>query len=618
MNGRSRLGGAGRGASFRRARGGAALLLVTLLAAALTLLGLSFLVISGSEARIARNEWQAAEASQLAESALSVVRLWFDRPDARGALRPPTAAQVRRDLRVIDPDGPGPALPRPAAAGEQYKRGVDLDGDGAEDLFDRPYAGDLRDALLGTRDGPDLRLVDRPYLEALSRTLFDDAAPPGLEARVASIDLYAPPFVETSSGWVPRGVGTVELTLRLYRRAQVVAEKTVRAVIAEVPYRGPFGPLHSCAGIALRPPKHHDLGLHWGVVTAVGSVAVSDPEAVVPRSLPRSAAARPAIDPLWGEGFVAPLERFAALAAGARLHDPWFRLESGGVIAGLPGETQPRPSAWRDWDGGAAPPGIPGFDDHSNLLQGRPVPCPAYDYRTWKAIAASGAPQVRYFTWAEEDLFREDGRGEPRSLRAWTNGGEGVFFFDTRDGQPPAVDGRNLTPPVSVGPGHWTFRGLLYLNASRFQTRDLQGVPVDLRPPGEPFRDLDGDGRHQPDRDGDGARDADDEPWIDLVYPSSPGQPFEVAPFPGEPDTTAPRAVRTTASLRGILFTNGEFEATGRARHYGSVVARRGVVQRDTAPGRPEVFWDAAILADWPEAGSGLPRVWLTDWMTDP
>ena len=76
-------------------------------------------------------------------------------------------------------------------------RGVDLDVDGADDIFKQPYRGDDANTLLGTEDGPDIRIEDQAFLTALSRDLLAGFPSQNLEARIVRIDIYAPPYFET-------------------------------------------------------------------------------------------------------------------------------------------------------------------------------------------------------------------------------------------------------------------------------------------------------------------------------------------------------------------------------------------------------------------------------------
>jgi hypothetical protein len=163
---------------------GSALVIALLVAFILSLLGASFLMMAGTESQIARNEHLAAQALYAAEAGATAVKAWFDRPGT--ALVFPTPAEVDRTRRQIldetDPHGP------PVGTTPIYKQAVDRDGDGADDLFERPYRGDLLHALMGTADGPDMLIDDGAspqalaFLERLSSELFGDF--PAAGARV--------------------------------------------------------------------------------------------------------------------------------------------------------------------------------------------------------------------------------------------------------------------------------------------------------------------------------------------------------------------------------------------------------------------------------------------------
>jgi hypothetical protein len=189
-----------------------------------------------------------------------------------------------------------------------------------------------------------------------------------------------------------------------------------------------------------------------------------------------------------------------------------------------------------------------------------------------------------------------------------------VYFFDTTDGLAPTDDDddgtfENLTPPITIRDRAWSFRGFLYLNASSFQTSNVTGRATVFQAPGEPYLDLDRNGVFDPAT----------EPWLNLVYPSTLAGGFRVVDGESTP-TRAARGpdVADSAALHGILYTTGRFEATGAARHYGSVIAVSGVTQDAGDPGSPALYWDETIARGWPPAGTRLPRVTITRWSTDP
>ncbi len=613
---------------------GSALVVAILVSVILALLGISFLLMGETENRIALNERRSAQALYAAEAGSRAVKRWFDYPET--AFRIPSPAVVDRSLRMIidetDPYDSADVTPADGVIGSfpYYKQGVDNNGDGVDDLFDRPYRPAMVHSLLGTADGPDIRIDDRdaaalPFLEDLTRTLLGDfpGEGGGIFARISRIDIYAPPYIQAGSTWSRYGLATVRVVARLYKSdrsaERVIAEHEVETVLGEEPYRGPYGPLHSCAGLAFA--NNTGLTVHWGPMTAVGAVNVGGHDRV-PMSLPREIPAIPHVDPLWNGASAAAFNSFKAAIETASppipIEDPWFRMLSSGWITGVAQVTQPYAPA------GSPPDCDPASEcdaDQSNIIHGLPlVSCPTFDYDVWKLVAISGESDVRYFVWSGGDTFRENGAGPARSFQDWTAGEEGLYFFETIDRRPPTdADGdgtpENLTPAVTVTVAGWHFRGLVYLNASDFK---LDHAPTHhagavVSAPGEPFQDADQDGIYDP-----------GERWINLSYPSAPGSVNSsieaFADTGGSPvrDPRGPDIAGVPLSFEGIIYTSGRFEATGDGTVYGSVIAGQGVVQADAsgAAPTPHIYWNQSIAGDFPPSGWRLPRTVITSWRT--
>lgn len=599
----------------------------------MALLGISFLLMGETEARIARNEQRAAQALYLAEAGARAVKRWFDHPVTALGFPSPSVADLtlRRIVDETDPYDPSEATPADGVVGSYpyYKQDVDLDGDGREDLFDRPFRPGFQHALMGTADGPDVRIDDgdvaaRAFLEDLTRILAPGfpGEGGGVHARIARIDVYAPPYVKVGSTWSRYGLATVKVIARIHGPApdgeRILAEREVEAVLGEAPYRGPDGPLHSCDALTFTNGVA-DLAVHWGVVTAVGFGKLSlgpappfEPERIR-ESLPREEPAVPGVDPLWNGIGEAAFEEFRVAIDGAPVEDPWFRVTCGEDLLGAPSGTLPWPP-----DPTPAPGSAPGYCcDHSGIAQGVPfVTCPDYDYRLWKLIATSGESDVRYFVWAGADDFRENGTGPVLDFQAATHGQEGLFFFDTRDSLPPVDldgDGRldNLTPGITVDTDGWHFRGVIYLNADRFRMDSVPAVSAALRAPGEPFQDVEQDAVYE-----------EGDPYVNLHYPTTLGAGFVIdgtdAFGGGVMRNDRGPAIDAPVSLEGILYVSGEFEATGTGVVYGSVIALGGVVQEieDGSQPTPELYWDASIVDSWPPEGWDLPRSVITGWRT--
>ena len=598
---------------------GSALVIALLVMVVLTLLGISFLLMAETENRIAQNERRSAQAFYAAQSTLRVVKRWFDSP-AGGVALPALADVDRTQRRILDETDPYDPNDVTAADGvigsaPYYKQGVDRDSNALDDVFDRPYRGGQVHPFLGTEDGPDIVIDEaNPASAAFLRTLEQTILPgyPGdnLAVRIARIDLFAPPYVRSGSGWSRYGVATVRVVARLFNVAtrRVAAEREIRAVVSEVPYRGAHGPLHSCAGLTWTGAP---MTVHWGAVTARQDLRLTATLGQVPTGLPRQLPVVPRDDPL-----LATVDWFAwaGEVAGQRVEDPWLRFHAGGSITApvVPDDPQPYVSPWDGWNVADPAPGRC-CDAASHLFQDQSlVGCPTYDYDDWKVVASSGERGVHYFSW-DGTRFVEDWTGHAGTLQALTDGREGIFFFDTRDALAPHDDDAdavfdNLTPAVTIN-GNWNFRGVLYINADSFGFNVASGINRQVRAPGEPFLDVDSNGAFDV---GEG--------FVNLDYPLTAPTAFDppvIRAF-GVREARGP-AITMPVSLQGLLINQGTFEATGTGTVYGTVVAISGVTQAlaDGSQPTPRLIFDASIVDGFPPTGWNLPRVTVTGWVTE-
>jgi len=612
---------------------GSALVIAVLLMAILTLLGVSYLFMADTENRIAENERLSAQAFYFGEGVAREVKRWFDRPPYSTAggsnLSRPTLAVMDRTKRKIDVDGPGP-IPAVGADGSPtrpyYKGGVDLDADGNDDVFDKPYRPGLADMFLGvvtdTETRPDVQ-IDRgfspeaaAFLDALSEKIMPGfpAGPVGISARIRTIDVYAPPYLDSGGGhWVRYGVATVTTRVQILRNPgaaneQVMADRTVTAVLNETPFGGAFGPLHSCDELAWS----NAFKVHWGSATAVstGDMPVG-PYSGMARSIPRDIPPTPRLDLLPGHLSPSQEGTWTALVNGLEgrpVDDPWFRF-----FAGL---------GVQNWSAWGSPQVWPPTttQDESNKFQNYPnVPCPVFDYETWKSIASSGGSDVHYYAFDRAtSLFREGGSGTPQTFMSATDDKTGVFFFDTRDGLPPHdfdasnVAG-NLTPEIRIPGGVYGTRGLLYVNTVMWRVSGSPGRPATFTMPGEPFRD----------ENENGAYDTGEE-WINLNYASiaNINDPLSVKASDAYGGSIPFRNARGPAFTHdaivwGILYVTGQFDASGTPFYDGSVITYAGTETGVKTVGTADLYWDPAIRDAWPPAGWNLPRVIITRWQTD-
>lgn len=607
---------------------GSALVIAVLVTAILTLLGVSYLLMADTENKIAENEKLSAQALYFGEGVTREVKRWFDRPPYstigdKNLVRPTTAVMVRT-LRQIDTDGPGPTAPVAAdgsAGAPYYKVGIDRDADGNDDIFDKPYRTALADMLVGTATGPDIRM-DRATNTATATfldTLADKVMPnfpngaAGVRARIKTIDVYEPPYIDTGGGsWTRFGMATVSTRVQILRNPgtaseQIMADRTVLAVLNETPFPGPFGPFHSCDEINF----NGEFRLHWGISTAVG--AVNPPGSLgnnnkMDMSIPRDTPPTVKVDLLHGYNDNAVFATLKGnLEANKDIPDPWYQFFAGGPVNTW--GALPSPQPWGPIDTDA---------DRSNRFQNWPggVGCPSFDYDTWKGIAQSGGSDVHYYAWDNGTQFRENGVGTADDFVNLTDTKTGLFFFDTADGIAPhnfnATNvASNLTPGIHISAGSYGVRGFLYLNSDDFAVTGSPGRPITFTLPGEPFQDTNMNG----------VKDAG-EGYINLNYQSltalsDPIKGSATDAFGGSVQWNSKGpSFAADALLWGVLYTSGQFDAQGNARYYGSVVTYAGTTA-PTSAGTPDFYWDPSLKDSWPPLGWDLPRVIITRWQTD-
>ena len=558
-----------------------------------------------------------------------MVKRWFDSPGSTSNLLNAPIGVIDRTLRRIDDDG-DPSTTWHAQDGStwpRYKQGVDLDANGVDDVFDKPYRGGVttdlvrKNTLLGTEEGPDMRITEgystaaKTFLGNLSTALMASfpAASAGVKARITTIDVYGPPYVNVAGTWTRYGMATIKVTARIYKTVgstdQTLAERMVKAVLNETPYPGPFGPLHSCDELEF----NGEFNVHWGTATAVGASQVPNNYTVkMASSVPRDVSPTPKIDLLYGWDSPSQDAIWTSLKtnleAGANINDPWFRFIGGGPVSQWSALTSPQ---------AIAP--ITTGQDQSNLFQNVPgVGCPDFDYETWKAIATSGGENVHYYTWDNGTSFKENGYGNAQDFTTLTDNRTGLFFFDTKDGSPPSatLDGNgapvNNTPEIRITATNYLVKGFLYLNTVKFTSNGNPGRPITFTLPGEPYRDSNQNG----------VRDAG-EPWINLNYSSlasitsqiqgSAADDFGNAGLGPAFNATGP-SFTADAMLWGVLYNSGNFDAQGTPRYFGSVITKTGA---PGSAGTPDIYWDESLKTNWPPPGWDLPRVVITRWETD-
>ena len=628
---------------------GSALIITILIMAVLTCLGLAILAIADTEILIASSQRDAEQLVPTAETGLRMVKAWFDQPVTGN---PSVSTQVLhrfldtydlrnpllydRTKRLFDHDGDpntSPVLADGSASRPYFRQGRTLWAPSTYlDIFHKPYRGDPSIEFLGVEPGPDLLLADRPgvvdFIDKLNQALFTSQERSG---RIAEIAIYAPPQV-TFGGVARRaGICTVKVTAVKYRgmgrigvvpvvtlASVKVAERTLRMVLNEVPGTAANGPLESCGALSVGGA----LRARWGKVIAAGDVTLpANLDSGVPSAYPYETFARRISGSAPGGDYYAWSSN-----ADNTIEDPWLKVITAGNLVGHSSSgDHPFPYATAN-----------AVDaDHSNIFQhAAGVGCGRFDHGIVRSAATSGEESARYFAWdPATGLFQEWGVGPARSLRDWTHNQEGLFFFDTKDALPPNGHGpgdpqTNLTPPVVIENGDWAFSGLLYVNAESITIRNVVGVNRVVIPPGEPFDDVNGNGRY----------DAG-ETFVNLMYPTTvvsggAGSVIEKNAAANQsanatsPDLELYTFATTTGrdrqgipitgqvSLFGVLYNAGNIVAEGSARHYGSLIAGTAVVQVTPGADTPEILFDQRLnTGEWPPAEIAFPRTHISLWV---
>ncbi|ANM28566.1 hypothetical protein ABI59_01450 [Acidobacteria bacterium Mor1] len=598
---------------------GAALVIVLAISALLLALALALVSAAEIDERIASNEQLEARASALGRSVLDEVRRWFEQQGAGPLLRPAESVFDLSQRRIEhDGDPATPAVLQDGGSWPRYKQGVDRNADGLPDLF-RPWASDsLTDRLAGTPGGPDL-VIDRrhsagaaAYLDHLVDVLLgDETEIAGVHLSILRVDIWGPAWAAAAGGPAAEGQGTIRVVSRVVIGGRVRAEVQRIAGLRRLPSAisapGPRAMLASCGDLTWPSGSR----LRFGTVAAAGSVNLPAGHESWPAGWPRVLPATAEVDRLWGHDDPA---RFAALrdrlfSTAAPLEDPWLRVLAGGSLSSAPAGAQPWPFSWSPGDppgpGSHTHHGIAGEDaHHANIFQGvAALGCEADSYRLWKGIAGAGHRDARYFAWVDGDRFIEHSGGAVRSFREITDQAEGVLFFDTADGRVPRDDdgdgvADNLTPPIRIAGGLYGFRGVLIVHTRDFQLDAVSGRRVvELRAPGEPFQDSDGNGRHDP-----------GEPWLNLDYGLDPDGSPRADPLDSYADPGAgsgPMRNRAGPAWTVHAAVHGELRVHGRFRMGQAVIVGR--ILAGQVDGDPHTATGLRLFADTaPDGPAGI------------
>ncbi len=616
---------------------GSALVIALLIMVIMTLLGISFLLVGDTEAKIARNQRDAAQAGFVAEGGVKGVQEWFEKPSGSGTFNVPTTSQMDRSLRWVDPNNNGTYVAYSSAASPYnvvYRQGTD-------DPFSKPYRGSPSKAFLGDEFHPDIRISssgssnEQTFLTTLNTALYPSFPSGNQQARIRQIDVYSPPILVISGTRTRYGIATIKVIADVYQNAGTaqetrIASKTVKAVINELPYTGPTGPLQSCKDIDMTGNAR----AHWGTVTTVGALMLNAAlDTKADSSVPWYDSSRIIARDLNQDGTLSTLTKgvsspddrdgdgnydFDTWVSSGNLEDPWLRFKAHGAFTNNPGGCSGADCIPQPW--WTSPSTFTNANDHSNIVQNAVQNlCVQFDYTFWKQIAQSGEPNVFYYAsdGPATGTYRLNGTGPSVDFETAAAGGNGLYFFDTTNNSTPVdanSDGTydNLCEDVtSDGP----LKGLIYLNAN-FITTGGGGTttPGTLIAPAEPYIDANGNGLYD-----------DGEYYIRLTYPGSPSGTAwtksggsTVGAARQDPAVDAAPAGKYAANLNvyGLLYTNGSFQSSGNWVFFGAVVSKAGIAPH--IAGSPDYYFDERMIKGmWPPPDLNLPKTVITAWQTD-
>ena len=257
----------------RKDQKGSALLVSLMVMAGLSLLGLAFVAISETESAIAVNERNYVQAQAAAEAGAKIVVEWFQ------------DAQWANDHGILPPNRTAIKTMRVNTETTGYYK-----ANAGELLFDVPFKIVPNNKFYGNIDTADVKITRGAnataddFLEILNDTLFTDDT-----LRISDIRVYAPPIPGSNlvngagdggfwEGGTRYGIATVRVTAQKVINDRVVAQRTVKLVVAETPFPTVDGAIETSGSLVGQGNFH----VYWGKILSEKETQVNRPAVGMP------------------------------------------------------------------------------------------------------------------------------------------------------------------------------------------------------------------------------------------------------------------------------------------------------------------------------------------------
>lgn len=273
---------------------GSALLISLMIMVGLSLLGLGFVAISETESAIAVNEKNYVQAQAAAETGVkAVIEMFQDATWASSEGILPKNSTSMKVQRVYDTSGNV----------DYYK------GNAGTLMFDFPFRGVRDNRFFGDVDSPDVWIrrdggEGQTYLDKLNaKMFFNGATTANDQTRISDIRVYGPPWPgatklynggatapgvgetvnsgwwkEPSSGASRYGIATVRVTAQRVIGGKVVAERSVKAIIAETPFPTVDGAIETSGSLV----GQGNFNVYWGKILSEKDMQVNRPAVGMP------------------------------------------------------------------------------------------------------------------------------------------------------------------------------------------------------------------------------------------------------------------------------------------------------------------------------------------------